>query len=466
MTERERTETTAAEAALAAATARRADAEAAVEAATAMRRAVLSSQRARGSRVGVGLLAVSSALLALDVLLHDSTAVSRWRMRRRVQAQLLPPDNGSPSPQRLLHHPLEPASGEITMLVGPTGCGKSTLLGELARAAATGAPQSPKTPAILVQLKMAHQKGAHDDTSLTLEGAAQGVFRQIGFPSRGSLLGGLLSRGVVRSGGDVEAVVVPSSVRRLQTAFEMLFDVMDELGSAAPADAPKPLLLLDDVHDLIRNDRLARAGGKLLFDVLGTLAVRYGVDQQSLRVVMAGSDNELAQGSLLGGDGVVVYSLADPEPATVREALTAGGRYSEADAAALVDLCGPRMRLLHKALNVAHPPPAAVLLDAVRQHAYGTLAAALDKAASCGQSAALAALLDDVEAAEASGQHPFPRLPAALPPMFEGTVPSLILHRDSLGHLHFQSRAHRKVWADLRRAPWPPRRAGAAPRVA
>jgi hypothetical protein len=149
----------------------------------------------------------------------------------------------------------------------------------------------------------------------------------------------------------------------------------------------------------------------------------------------------------------MVYSLADPEPATVRDALAARG-YSDADAAALVDLCGTRMRLLSKALDVAPhtpPPPAAVLMDEVRQRTYGTLSAAFDQAISCGQSAALAALLDDVEAAEATGQRPLlPRL-SALPPVFEGAVPSSILFLDGVGHLHFQSRAHRKMWADLRR---------------
>jgi hypothetical protein len=256
--------------------------------------------------------------------------------------------------------------------------------------------------------------------------------------------------------GDVRAEVFPASVRRLNTAFDLLFDVLDELGSAAPAGVPKPLLLLDEVHDLIKNDRLARVGGKQLFDLLGTLAVRYGVDKQSLRIVMAGSSSEFvrefAQGSPLGGNRVMVYSLADPEPAAVRGALTARG-YSEADAAALMDLCGTRMRLLHKALNAAAhtpPPPDAVLMDEVRQRAYDTLSAAFDNATSCGQSAALAALLDDVEAAEATGQRPLPRLPA-LPPVFEGAVPSSILYLDGVGHLRFQSRSHRKVWADLRR---------------
>lgn len=89
-------------------------------------------------------------------------------------------------------------------------------------------------------------------------------------------------------------------------------------------------------------------------------------------------------------------------------------------------------------------------MDEVRQRTYDTLSVAFDTATSCGQSAALAALLDDVEAAEATGQRPLPRLPA-LPPVFEGAVPSQILYLDSVGHLRFQSQAHRRVWADLRR---------------
>ena len=162
--------------------------------------------------------------------------------------------------------------------------------------------------------------------------------------------------------------------------------------------------------------------------------------------------HEVARGLPLGGNPVSLYTLSDPEPAAVRDALTARG-YSEADAAALVDLCGTRMRLLQKALSVAThtpPPPAAVLMGEVRERAYSNLSAALDKAMSCGQSTALAALLDAVEAAQATGQRPFPRLPA-LPPVFEGAVPSPILHLDIAGHLRFQSRSHRRAWADLRR---------------
>jgi hypothetical protein len=60
-----------------------------------------------------------------------------------------------------------------------------------------------------------------------------------------------------------------------------------------PLDAA-PMLLFDEVQDLVKDARLARAGGRLILSVLGTLLVSYGVDRRAVRAMVTGSSAEVA----------------------------------------------------------------------------------------------------------------------------------------------------------------------------
>ena len=156
-------------------------------------------------------------------------------------------------------------------------------------------------------------------------------------------------------GVGVQSVLVRD---RLCKAFRMLFQAADELQhervtAGVPFKDARPLLLLDEVQDLIRDDRLARVGGRHVFRELAVLLVHYCVDKETVRAAVAGSSALL----LIDFNKTVARSarwqcheLQDPEPGVVREALIARG-YSVADAAALVAQCGPRLRRLSAPLE-------------------------------------------------------------------------------------------------------------------
>ena len=205
------------------------------------------------------------------------------------------------------------------------------------------------------------------------------------------------------------------------------------------------------MHDLIKDERLARVGGKRLFDKLGAHLVQHSVDNRSIRSVASGSSAEFmmefARGGLLRDGRMEIYTLADPTPASVRAALTADERYSAEEAASMVDLCGTRMRLLAKPLGPKSDAPTyATFIANMRASATDAFKSAFKVAARSGQSSALATLLDSVNAAEVAGT----ASPDCdmLPSAFGGGVPS-ILFLDSTQGLRFQSQLHRRVWEDL-----------------
>ena len=108
------------------------------------------------------------------------------------------------------------------------------------------------------------------------------------------------------------------------------------------------------MHDLIRDDRLARAGGRQLFDELATLLVAYCVDRRAVRAAVAGSSALLSvefDKAVAAGARWAYYELQDPDAGAVRDLLCAQG-YSSADAEAMIQLCGTRMRLLEGPLTL------------------------------------------------------------------------------------------------------------------
>ena len=109
------------------------------------------------------------------------------------------------------------------------------------------------------------------------------------------------------------------------------------------------MLLLDGMQDLVKDERLARAGGRMVLSMLGALLVSYCVDRRAVRAVVAGSSAELyfafEECSPLRGARWDCYTLPDPEVRATTAALVARG-YSAEEARGIVDLCGTRVRLL------------------------------------------------------------------------------------------------------------------------
>jgi hypothetical protein len=404
------------------------------------------------------------AFFAMDYYLHESPAYIMRRMLRSLRAPPQSQPLAAVPAGRLLRVPQPlPRLGFLpTMLLGPTGCGKSMLLARLAREAASG--PSP-APVVLVRLRLPSsaegEAGASaGDGEPLIDSAAASVYAQIGFPLRRSLLGAVFSRGFTFFGKHTQADLSLAATRsRLVWALQCLFSACEQLqaeriaAGVPPLDAA-PVLLFDEVQDLIKDARLRAAGGDVVFAMLGTLLVAYGVDRRAVRAVVAGSSAELdfafAACSPAQGARWSYYDLRDPEPEDTVAALGARG-YSEAEAARMVSLCGARLRLLEGPLSGGPGTvSASEFLQAAARFGAESFAKVFQQLGAH-EAGALARALDTALAAAGAeaGGVALPRkadLPAALRRM--DLAPILYVNR--MGELSFQSELHRNAWAEVR----------------
>ena len=115
-----------------------------------------------------------------------------------------------------------------------------------------------------------------------------------------------------------------------------------------------PVMLFDDLQDLLKDSRLRAAGGQLVFNMLATLIVKYSVDRKAVRIAVAGSSAELLFAfetlTTAKGNRWSFYDLADPSPTEVESRLVARG-YTRDEALHMISLCGTRLRLLERPLK-------------------------------------------------------------------------------------------------------------------
>jgi hypothetical protein len=193
-----------------------------------------------------------------------------------------------------------------------------------------------------------------NEPHILMNDTAKQVFSQIGFPMRRSFIGFVLSRGIVLGERKIQADISAFETSdRLVSALRMLFEVCEELKlerqkTMDPLDAA-PILLFDEVQDLIKDSRLKQAGGKIVLEMLGSLLVGYCVDRRAIRAAVTGSSAELyfafAENTPLRGPRFNYYDLEDPVTSSVIFALINRG-YSKEEAISMTDLCGTRLRLL------------------------------------------------------------------------------------------------------------------------
>jgi energy-coupling factor transporter ATP-binding protein EcfA2 len=416
----------------------------------------------------VAVCGALAAGLALDFYLHESPTHIKRHMLRTLRSSR-PPAALPPAPALLLPVPQRPLPLAFLprLLLGPSGCGKSTLLGTIATTLPAPAP------VVLVRMRLPAtlpSEGGADappkEARVLLDAAARQVFSQIGFPLRRSLIGGALSRGFTLWGERMQAELSTTETSdRLVLALYMLFEACEALKlerqkTMAPLDAA-PVLLFDGVQDLIKDARLARAGGRMVLSLLGTLLVSYCVDRRAVRAVVAGSSAELCFAfedcSPLRGARWDCYTRPDPEVRATTAALVARG-YSEEEARGIVDLCGTRLRLLGGPLAFG----AAVLsFDEFSRSAAAlgsaTFASAFHRL-SLADAAALGRLLDSIEAcdvaAEGAGGRSADTAARPVKQMLTEGLQHLdmapILYFDRNRELSFQSLLHRRTWARLR----------------
>ena len=413
------------------------------------------------------LAGVVSGALALDWYLHESAEY----LERCIAAQLrkcnLPESAKLPPDVQLLPTAQEPLLlGFLpTMVVGPTGSGKSTLLSLAAREA-----NLKQKITVLIRMREPSSKekkepSSHENSDslrsdeeacARLDATAAQIFRQIGFPERRALLQHVLNRASSLSLGGYSLEVRTAHTRdRLATALRMLFAVSDELckervGAGMSRDDAAPVLLFDEVQDLIRDDRLARMGGRFLFDELATLLVAYGVDRRVVHAAVAGSSALLSiefDKTVAAGARWWYYKTQDPDEGSVRDALLKKG-YSSDEAAAMIKLCGTRLRLLERPLTRgASALSANVFMQSEQDMAVGQFADILriDPA----DARLIADTLDALLACEVNARLQRPKLSRSFTER-HAELASKVLFLRLDRTLDFQSRLHASVWKDAR----------------
>jgi hypothetical protein len=412
--------------------------------------------------------------LVLDYVWHEDETVIKWNMARRLRACKLPttvPEKQVPEQRLETHQPRLQQTFLVTMLLGPTGCGKSTVLKDLVRAFILAG-----TPTFLIGFRkpMDHETPMGPSNSAEalelMNATAAQVFHQVGFPTRRSIISRLLdvtakelkleaevkSTGVVSAKAEGTATLAPS-VSRLMTCITCLFNVAEQVAFERQAAGKRDLagavvLAFDELEDLIKDDRLRLAGGKLVLDHLSSLMVNASVDHRFVQVYLAGSSAKLAfaLASPAKGNRMAYVYQADPTHEAMLKALMLR-KYSAEDAARMVDLCGTRLRLFEGPLTWEEPPSASAFMAAAVLAAEGDFARVQSSLADTDK-ALFAAVLDAVEKSY-SGGLTVQENKATMPPSAAHIDLAPILFVNHGYTLKFQSDLHRNVWKTERKRP-------------
>jgi hypothetical protein len=310
------------------------------------------------------------------------------------------------------------------------------------------------------------QAQSKQEAGVLMDSAARQVYSQIGYPMRRSLLGSLLSSGFTFQGNESKVeldILTPSGVR-LISALEMLFSVCEELfnerlADGVPAEFAAPVLIFDELQDLIKNTRLKAVGGELVFQTLAPLIVSLGVDRSVpvVRVAVAGSSAELLQAfeyTVAKGNRWNIHTLKDPSHEVVLGALEAQG-YKREEAKDMLSLCGTRLRLLSLPLTVGSAVcSAAAFLEQSRENGAAPFQRAF-KVLDGPSASRFASVLDAIAAADAAGNAALRPFSQDLPACMAGIIDTSIFYVSRGGHLFFQSQLQARVWETLRDVCYP-----------
>jgi hypothetical protein len=293
-----------------------------------------------------------------------------------------------------------------------------------------------------------------------VDSVATQIYAQIGYPPRRSLVGSFLTHCVAFLRQRSQAgLAAPDSGPRLIDALVALFSVCAELRNERAAagvsalDAA-PVLLFDEMHDLIKDAQLKAAGGSGVFGALAVLIVSHSVDRLDVRTVVTGSSAELDfafSETVARGNRWHYHDLADPAPGVVVAALVARG-YAESDARAMTALCGTRLRLLARPLALgAAEVGAAAFLDetaAAGRASFAKIFGRLDASSAT----ELVRVLDAVAACGAGDVQDSRPTKKSLPAAARAMDMAPILYVDRSSRLSFQSALHATAWARVRGA--------------
>jgi energy-coupling factor transporter ATP-binding protein EcfA2 len=424
--------------------------------------------------------------LLVDWWYHDCESGIKWRMKRKLRHCPVPATAVNAPAEELptLQEPFTKGMKPL-MILGPTGSGKSTLLAKLARESASPPPGSGKhaTPTVLIRLRLPLVKDATttsgtglgpdavaaSTTGLAavrqLNAIAAEIYEQISFPGRRSLLTTVMHM-LLRDENTTysndhssfffRGIPLGSArtVSRLQEALGMLYRTCQELqverekAGLSNVDA-SCVILIDEAQDLIKDTRLAAAGGREVFADIGTLAVAFGVDRKAVRTVVAGSSAFLAlefEGAgIPTGSRWNTFTLADPDPLAVRSQLMKRG-YSSEEAERMLIMCGPRMRLLEEPLQGVNRPTIhqwSQGMERMAMRAFSSVFAGLPEE----ERGSFVALLEEVARGSPSGVGvPIERMGRMQAQWTRNSDITKVLYLDDSFGLHFQSQLHCAVW--------------------
>ncbi len=142
---------------------------------------------------------------------------------------------------------------------------------------------------------------------------------------------------------------------RANRALDLLFEVASEIGQKAVDADHRPLIIIDEVFDLIRKDRFADVRGDELLDRICTWTVRHNIDKKDVNVFMAASSCFLlrALGSRrLHGINRQTVVIKDPSEIDITEYLENKLGYSPAACKRVIECLGCRLRHLSVVLAV------------------------------------------------------------------------------------------------------------------
>jgi hypothetical protein len=304
-------------------------------------------------RLLAGLVALGALWLGFDHLTHSFGPYVRWQMKRKLrQGPLEEALPNTPAHEFPMKYPSFDSELPI-LLLGHTGSGKSTILGNLARDF-----KLRGIPVVHFRLRaLGSEKSSVDPSDTqTFSSAATAVFEAIGYPPRPSLLsrlsilgGGVGNKGVTAEVGIDDA---REAVAHFQHAVSDLFRVCRELygerGHCSKKDR-SPVILADELHDLIHTDRLQRLGGDTIFRLF---SAEFATNC-TVRFCAAASSHKLQNAidaTAAKGDRTRVFITSDPPAEAVHQRLCDIG-FSGASAGLILGTCGTRLRLLSPFLD-------------------------------------------------------------------------------------------------------------------
>ena len=175
------------------------------------------------------------------------------------------------------------------ILLGPSGCGKTLLLNQIALDA-----KKNSVPVALINFRHIRPRQEVLQTNKNdILPIVEQVMSQIGYPVRETFVS-KINNIIYNIGNNSMTFDKQEQLarRRLEQAINLLFDVCRSLKQET---GMPPILLFDELYDLIKNQRLREKGGTDIFATVATNLIIKGVNSHDVRSVVAGSNSELAR---------------------------------------------------------------------------------------------------------------------------------------------------------------------------